>query len=394
MLILKQEKNQKLLDVCIPLIQSGDLKGLKKYASALKRHKSWIGNGGLSPLHLAARHNQTEICQFLLEEGITPDVTEPFTQKSPLHIAAYFGYLEVAKVLEKFGAALDAEDCIACSPIHYAAMGEQKDLILFFLENRIELSVQSIFGNTLDILIRKKSLNLVDFFSNISGVESLDSYYFSSYTPRRSIDDSEWTPFHSAAVSGQVKIFEMLMRKFPFVPAIKNTELGYARLEAAVSPADLVLLEGNSSIKKMLHMEKDTDEYRRVFMKQNWYETGFPKRKELCNAIRYRNIEDVKEIIKNQGVEAIFQRAEKTREERYWQALENPNALDFADYVYSLPFFDFLIEKRVEIPIDEFLIDERQSDLFFNWALMEVHPLGEGFLKNMEKEEIYEQNLA
>jgi hypothetical protein len=328
-----------------------------------------------------------DMCQFLLEEGITPDVTEPFTQKTPLHIAAYFGYIEVAKVLKKFRATLDAQDCIACSPIHYAAMNQKKDLILFFLENRIETSVQSIFGNMLDILIRKKSIGLVDFFSSIGGVDTLSPYYFLSFVLRRSIDDGEWTPFHSAAVSGQTEIVKMLMQKFPFMEAIKRG-LGYARLETSTSPADLALLEGNPLIKKMLHLEKDTDEYRRVFMKKNWYETDFPKRKELCNAIRYRNIEKVNEIIRNQGVEVIFQREEKTRIERYCQSLENPNALDFATYVYSLPFFDFLIKERVEIPIDEFLIDERQSSLFFNWALMAVHPLGEGFLKCIEKERI------
>lgn len=389
MLALKQKENQKLLTDCVPMIQSGDLKNLKKHAHFLKRHESWVGNRSFSPLHLAASHNQTEICQFLLEEGITPDITEPFTKKTPLHLAAYFGYLEVAMILEKFGASLDVEDCIGCSPIHYAAMGKQKDLILFFLKSRIELSIQSIFGNVLDILIRKKSQDLLDFFSNIGGIESVDNYYISIYGPDRSIDNNEWTPFHSASVSGQVKIFEMLMRKFPFVPAVKNTELGYSCSETSVSPADLAVLEGNLSIKKMLQVEKDTGEYRRDFMKQNWYETGFSSRKELCNAIRYRNIENVNEIIRSQGMQVIFERAEK----KDCPSLKNPNALDFAAYVYSLPFFDFLIEKRIEIPMNEFLIHERLRELFFNWALMEVHPLGEGFLKNIEKG-IYEQTFA
>ncbi len=302
-MILKEKESPSLLDTCIPILQAGDLKGLKKYIPSLKRHKSWVGNGGFSPLHLAARHNQVEICRFLLEEGITPDVTEPFTQKTPLLIAAYFGHLEVIKVLKKFGAALDAEDCLACNPIHYAAMGKQKDLILFFLENRIEPAVQSIFGNVLDILIRKKSLSLVDFVSNIEGVMALDTYYFWRYTPRR-IHDDAWTPFHSAAVSGQAKIFEMLMQKFPFMPALKE-RLGFARLEKSISAADLAVLEGVSPIKKMLQIERDTEEYRKGFMKRNWYEKDLSERKKLCDAIRYRDIEKVKEIIKYQGIGVI-----------------------------------------------------------------------------------------
>jgi len=382
------KEKEKLLDACIPVLQAGDLKRLKKYAPALKRHESWIGNGGLSLLHLAAKHNQVEICRFLLEEGITPDVTEPFTQKTPLHIAAYFGHLEVIKVLKKFGAALDAEDCLACNPIHYAAMGKQKDLILFFLENRIEPAVQSIFGNVLDILIRKKSLSLVDFVSNIEGVMALDTYYFWRYIPRR-IHDDAWTPFHSAAVSGQAKIFEMLMQKFPFMPALKE-RLGFARLEKSISAADLAVLEGASSIKKMLQIEQDTEEYRKAFMKRNWYEKDLSERKKLCDAIRYRDIEKVKEIIKNQGIGVIFQREQKTRSDKYFGSSEKPNALDFAALVYSLPFFDFLIENQLEIPGEEFLITDRQDDLFFNWAFMEVHPLGEGFMKSIGTEGVHE----
>jgi hypothetical protein len=229
----------------------------------------------------------------------------------------------------------------------------------------------------------------VDFVSNIEGVMALDTYYFWRYIPRRSINDGAWTPFHSAAVSGQAEIFEMLMRKFPFMPELKK-RLGYARLEKSTSAADLAVLEGISSIKTMLHVEQDTDEYRKVFMKRNWYEKDLSERKELCDAIRYRNIKKVKEIIRNQGIDVIFEREKKTRSERYWESSEKPNALDFAVLVYSLPFFDFLIENRLEIPIDEFLITERRSDLFFNWAFMEVHSLGEGFMKSIGTERVHE----
>lgn len=57
-----------------------------------------------------------------------------------------------------------------------------------------------------------------------------------------------------------------------------------------------------------------------------------------------------------QGIGVIFQREEKTGHESVLKSLENPNALDLAAYVYSLPFFDFLIENQIEIPINEFHI--------------------------------------
>lgn len=390
--MLQQEESLTLIDECSSLIQSGDLKSLKKCLFDLKRDESWIGDGGLSPLHLAATYNQLEICQFLLKEGMTPDITEPFTMKTPLHLAAYFGHLEIVKTLRDFGAFLDAKDCIGCSPIHYAAMGQKKDLILFFIENQIKLSTQSIFGNVLDILIRKKDFGLVEFFSNIGGLEPLDNKYMPYDCPRRSINDRDWTPFHSAAVSGQVKILEMLIRKFPCVLAIKKNVLGCCGLRRETSVADLAVLEGTSSIKKKLQLDhEDTQEHRKLFMKRNSYETDFSYRKELCDAIRYRDIKKLKEVIKIKGVESLFEREEKKG--FFTSDLENPNACDFATFVYSLPFFDFLIEKQIEIPIDEFLIVEREDEVFFNWALMEVHPLGEGCLKSIQ-EGVYNENFA
>jgi ankyrin repeat protein len=247
---------------CNLLFSTGDLKGLKEYLPVLNRHKSWVGSGGLSSLLLAAWHNQEEMCKVLLEEGITPSVTEPFTGKTPLHFAAYLGHVEIAKTLKEFGADLLAQDFLCCSPIHYGAMGKHRDMITFFLRNKVKTSIQSNFGNVLDILIRKKSVELVDFFSNVNGVESLDIAYFWDCTPSRSIDYEEWTPFHSAAVSGQVEIFNMLMEKFPFVPEVTKPKL-YVDLESAVSSLDLALLEGHTSISKMLGFKKDVKKYRK-----------------------------------------------------------------------------------------------------------------------------------
>jgi len=201
----KQEKNT-VKNISFSLIKKGDLNNLKNYISELERDLSWVGIDGLSPLHVAARYNQVEICEFLLKQGITPDITESLSLKTPLHIAAYFGHLEVVKVLKKYRANLDINDSISSKPIHYAAMGVNKDLILFFLENQTKPSAQSLFGNILDILIRKKSLELVDFFSNIGGIDCLDSNYFPHSTPERGFENS-WSPFHSAAISGQEKIF-------------------------------------------------------------------------------------------------------------------------------------------------------------------------------------------
>ena len=390
--MLNRLRNQSFQGLSSAMFSEG-IKNLKKHIYNLKRHKSWAGEGGLSPLHIAVRHNQLEVCQALLTEGITPDITEPLTHKTPLHIAAYFGHLRITKLLKNFGADLSAKDDLGCSPIHYGAMGLHKKMILFFIENQVSPLLQSNFGGLLDILIRKKNFELVDFFSNICGSTAMgldESLLF----PMRCISDQRWTPFHSAVVSGQDAIFKMLMEKFPHMPAITEAKPTALLHEDPTSVVDLALLQGNTSIKRLLKTKEPTQEYRRRFMRKNWYETGFPSRKPLCSAIRYRDIEKINEVINSQGIDVIFDRKEKTGTENAFQALENPNALDFAAWVYSLPFFDLIIERKVKIPLSGFLILERSRDFFLNWAIMEAHPLGEAFLKNIVKESYYEPDYT
>ena len=366
------------------LFSEGNLKGLKDQVPKLKRNRSWVGEDGFSPLHLAVFYNQVEMCELLLQEGITPDVTEPFTGKTPLHIASYYGHLDAAEALKRFGATLNVYDYANCSPIHYAAMGLHKEMLIFFLKHRISTSLQSNFGNVIDILIRKKSIELVDFFSNINGIEAFSRFCLSDCSVRRSIDDQDWSPFHSAAISQQTEIFELLYRKFPYVPLLGEESLCLNKKDYRLSEADVAALGGDPAIKKLLGVDIDSTQYRKHFMESNWYETPVPERRDLCEAIRYRQVDKIDAIIQSKGKIVLFEREEKTRTEKRWGSLENPNALDFGGCLYSLPFFDYLIDKSVEIPDEEFMTPQREDDLFFNWALMKIHPYGEGFFKRLE----------
>lgn len=377
---VKQDQKS-VKDISFSLIKKGDLNNLEKHISDLERDVSWVGIGGLSPLHVAARYNQLGICEFLLKQGITPDITEPLSLKTPLHIAAYFGHLEVVKVLKKYRATLDINDSLNSKPLHYAAMGVDKDLILFFLENQTKPSAQSLFGNILDILIRKKNFELVDFFSNIGGIACLDTNYLPYSTPER-WGERGWTPFHSAIVSGQEKTFEMLIHKFPyFLSAIKKSKLSYSRIGSDLSILDLALLEGSQNIKQLLNIKNSTYEYRSAYMKRNWYETDFPDRKEICDSIRHRDMKKLHYVIETRGASFLFERRKKNK-----GSLDPPNALGFAEYVYSLPFFDFILESNLQIPEKEFFPRNKPPGLFFNWALMEAHPRGEMFLKKIGEE--------
>jgi len=116
----------------------------------------------------------------------------------------------------------------------------------------------------------------------------------------------------------------MLLHKFPHLSAITKGQLTYSRLASFTSVLDLALLEGNPTIKKLLNLQKNTDEYRSIFMKENRYETDFPNRKEICNAIRYRDMKKLQDVIEKK--ESPLSLKEKKRGElrsskffRFWK---------------------------------------------------------------------------
>jgi ankyrin repeat protein len=78
-------------------------------------------NGGAfeTPLHWAAKLNQTKIAQLLLDNGAELGVKD-FVGGSPLHSACLFGSTGVAKVLLRNGAKIKSKDNSGDMPIHTA----------------------------------------------------------------------------------------------------------------------------------------------------------------------------------------------------------------------------------------------------------------------------------
>jgi hypothetical protein len=157
------------------LIAEGNLSSIQaKLEKGELSTKDKLGACGLSPLHLATWHNKPEICQFLISQKISPTVAETFSQKTPLHIAAYFGHMEVAEVLINLGAKITgrkSRDYLNCHPLFYAALGEQEQMLFLFLGithligpkgSRLDFTAKTVacMGNILDILIRKRNFAL------------------------------------------------------------------------------------------------------------------------------------------------------------------------------------------------------------------------------------------
>jgi len=99
--MFKQKQNQKFQDICVPVVQSGDLKGLQNLLAGEGKREinAPIGNLGLTLLHLCAIFGQVEIAAWLLENKAKIGKKENVSGKTPLHLAAYYGHLDLLKLL-------------------------------------------------------------------------------------------------------------------------------------------------------------------------------------------------------------------------------------------------------------------------------------------------------
>lgn len=91
---------------------------------------------GYSPLHCAAKNNEEDIVQLLLDAFADFDKFDE-SNRTPLHLAAEKGHLSIVKMLVDHGAATDVADLDNCFPVDYAAKMGHADVFSFLL-NKID----------------------------------------------------------------------------------------------------------------------------------------------------------------------------------------------------------------------------------------------------------------
>jgi ankyrin repeat protein len=95
------------------------------------------GEGGLTPLHRAARDGKSRLIQFLLENGAQANRKDN-SGWTPLHHAVFHAYLEAAELLIAAGAEVNARDKVNGTPLHSAAWQGFTALGKLLLENGAE----------------------------------------------------------------------------------------------------------------------------------------------------------------------------------------------------------------------------------------------------------------
>lgn len=66
----------------------------------------------MSALHFAAMNNQYEICQVLLNGGINKD-SKTKVDRTPLHLASYYGNEQIVELLLSKNCAVNPKDMVS-----------------------------------------------------------------------------------------------------------------------------------------------------------------------------------------------------------------------------------------------------------------------------------------
>lgn len=104
---------------------------------------------GETPLHLAARANQTDIVRILLRNGASVDARAR-EEQTPLHVASRLGNGDIVMLLLQHGANIDATTKDLYTPLHIAAKEGQDEVL------KTILSLQIFCKNSLIILLSTK----------------------------------------------------------------------------------------------------------------------------------------------------------------------------------------------------------------------------------------------
>ncbi|XP_075067758.1 uncharacterized protein LOC142158058 [Mixophyes fleayi] len=180
--------------------------GHDKMADILLRHKAFVNTKtklGLTPLHLCAQNGFNHLVKLLVEIHQASTDAMSLTKRTPLHLAALNGQLDVCNSLLMMKADINAADIEGQTPLHVAAKNDHSEVVKLFLKHQPELVTSAnMDGLTCaHIAASKGSVAVIK--------ELLKSNHSGVTTARSKTTDS--TPLHLAAAGGHAEVVKVLL---------------------------------------------------------------------------------------------------------------------------------------------------------------------------------------
>jgi ankyrin repeat protein len=187
-----------------------------------------------TPLHMAAWFGQVEVSRILLQHKVDQNALDKHGQ-TPLHLASQQGHIDVARLLLEHGVDVNAQDNHRSTALHLALRHKPIDIARLLLEHGVDVNIQDDVGQT--ALHKAASIGKVEILHILLRHKA----------NQNAVDNDGRTPLHLASRLGNIDIARSLLEHGADVSAQDNkrsTALHLASEKSKLEVARLLLEYG------------------------------------------------------------------------------------------------------------------------------------------------------
>uniref|UniRef100_A0A915Q6N0 Poly [ADP-ribose] polymerase n=1 Tax=Setaria digitata TaxID=48799 RepID=A0A915Q6N0_9BILA len=192
-------------DAVLEAAKEGDVEKIRKIVIPATVNCRDVRGRFSTPLHLAAGYNNLEVARFLLENGAEVNLKDK-GGLIPLHNASSFGHLEIAGLLIEYGAEVNHPDKWGYTPLHEAAQKGRTQICSLLLNNGADITLKNNEGLTaLDITSTEDTKELLMARSALPvDLKKLPALHIVSEADELSVDDLPGSSFAQKILNNAV----------------------------------------------------------------------------------------------------------------------------------------------------------------------------------------------
>lgn len=178
-------------------IMQGNLDKTKQLVEADPANATINNPRGFSPIHFAANFKQLEIAKLLVKNGADPFIVGP-NKRQAIHWAAANGSTEILKWLQSLGADLNLKDETNKTPLYLAATRGHNECVTFLLTQNAEIQTEG--DGAFELL----------YFSTMFGIEGVFEKFLNSDFDLKQVTKDGSGLLLAAALKGNVNFISKL----------------------------------------------------------------------------------------------------------------------------------------------------------------------------------------